>query len=209
MRCGSESKPWRQTSRVKRDQDTIVVEKNRQRAFGALVIVGFMALVSLVLLITGLVGSQAGILWMPVWLGMLGLLGFGGSAALVVQTMRAPWHLAASPENLKIHTRTYLLTVPWERVEGIGVDVVNRRLGCVLAFDDPAAVSEGVRFLARSDSPDIVTDAATMLDRMEKTYETLGYHLGIPGRILETGPEELAELLTQARTGQLWKQEGE
>ena len=194
---------------MKRDKDTIIVEKNRQRAFWALAIVGFMALVSLVLLITGLVGSQAGIVWMPVWLGMLGLLGFGGSAALVVQTMRSPWHLAVSPESLKIHTRTYVLTVPWEHVEGIGVDVVSRRLGCVLVFQDPAAVADSAQFLVRSKSPDVVADAATMLARMQASYEQMSYHLGIPGRILEKGPEELAELLTQARTGQLWGEEKE
>jgi hypothetical protein len=32
----------------------------------------------------------------------------------------------------------------------------------------------------------------------------LGYHLGIPGRILELGPAELASLLSRARTGALW-----
>ncbi len=194
---------------MRRDKDTLIVEKNRRRAFWALIIVGFMALVSLALLITGLVGNQTGILWMPVWLGALGLLGFGGSAVLVVQTMRAPWHLAVSPAHLTIHTQTYVLTVPWARVAGIGVGDVNRRHGCVLIFDDPAAVAEQARFLVRSPRPEIVTDAGAMRVRMTETYDELGYHLGIPGRILEKGPEELAEFLAQARTGQLWEQEGE
>jgi hypothetical protein len=51
-----------------------------------------------------------------------------------------------------------------------------------------------------------VTDAETMLARMKESYEKLGYHLGIPGRLLEKGPEELAEFLTKARTGQLWQE---
>ncbi len=168
-----------------------------------------MALVSLVLLLTGLLGGKSGILWMPVWLGLVGLLGFGGSAALVMQTMRAPWHLAVDRTHLTLHTPTYRLQMPWDNVAGIAVDEVNFRLGCVLIFEDPAAVAEGARFLARSKRPDVVTDAGTMLARMQDSYDKLGYHLGIPGRILEKGPEELAELLTKACTGQLWEEEGQ
>lgn len=193
---------------MKRKNDTFIVEKNRQRAFWALVIVGFMALVSLVLVITGLLGS-GGILWTPLWLGTVGLLGFGTSAALIVRTLRAPWHLAVDRAHLTLHTPTYRLQVPWDNIAGIAVDEVNFRLGCVLVFEDPAAVAEGTRFLARSQSPEVVADAGTMLARMENTFAALGYHLGIPGRILEKGPEELAEFLTRARTGQLWPQEGE
>ncbi len=191
---------------MKRDQDTIIVEKNRQRAFWALVIVGFMALVSTVLLLTGLL-NRSGILWTVVWLGALGLIGFGTSAAMVIQTMRAPWHLALSPTHLTLHTPTYRLQVPWQNVAGIAVDEVNFRHGCVLIFEDPAAVAHQTRFLARSTRPDLVTNSQTMLARMEENYDKLGYHLGIPGRILEKGPEELAELLTEARTGRLWEQE--
>lgn len=191
---------------MKRSGESIVVGKNRQRAFWALVIVGFMALVSLVLVITGFLGKP-GILWTPVWLGTAGLLGFGGSAALVVRTMRSPWHLTVSPTHLALHTPTYLLNVPWEQVAGIAVDEVNFRLGCALVFEDAAAVVDGARFRASSRRADAVTDAATMLSRMQDTHDSLGYHLGIPGRILELGPEELAEFLTSARTGQLWEQE--
>jgi hypothetical protein len=192
---------------VKRNGDTIVVDKNRRRAFWALTLVGFMILVSLVLLVTGLV-SKSGVLWTVVWLGLVGLLGFGGSAGLIVHTMRSPWHLAVSPTHLKLHTPTYLLDVPWDNVAGIAVDEVNWREGCTLVFENPAAVAESARFLARSSRPDIVTDAATMLARMKDCYANLGYHLGIPGRILEKGPAELADLLSRACSGQLW-QEGE
>jgi hypothetical protein len=186
---------------------SIVVEKNRRRARWSLALVGFMLVVSIVLLLTGLVGSS-GTLWTPVWLGLVGVVGFGGSALLVIQTMRAPWHLAVSPTHLRLHTPTYLLQVPWENVAGIAVDEVNWREGCALVFEDPARVAQDARFLARSTRPDVVTDAATMLARMQESYANLGYHLGIPGRILEKGPRELAEFLSAARTGRLWP-EGE
>jgi hypothetical protein len=202
---GGEMKQTR--GNVTQNRETTVVGKNRQRAFWALVIVGFMCLVSIVLLATGLVG-RSGILWTPVWLGAVGLLGFGASAALVIRTLRSPWHLAVHPTHLRLHTPTYLLDVPWENVAGIAVDEVNFRLGCVLIFEDPAAVAGSAQFLARSTRHDVVTDAGTMLARMRESYDNLGYHLGIPGRILEKGPEELADLLVKARTGQLW-QKGE
>jgi hypothetical protein len=184
--------------------DTIVIHKNRQRAFWALVIVGFMALVSIVLLLTGLL-NRSGIQWTTVTLGMVGLFGFGACAALVIQTMRSAWHLALSPTHLILHTPTYVLTVPWEDVAGIVVAEVNWRLGCALIFEDAVAVAQGARFLVRSSRPDVITDATRMLARMKENYAELGYHLGIPGRILEFGPEALAELLTKARTGQLWR----
>jgi hypothetical protein len=190
---------------VTQEKETIIVGKNRQRAFWALVIVGFMSLVSIVLVITGLVGSST-ILWTPVWLGTVGLLGFGGSAAMVIRTMRSPWHLAASKSGLHLHTPAYLIDVPWENVVGIAVDEVSFRMGCALIFGDPAAVAQSARFHMRSTGSDLVTDAETMLARMKESYEKLGYHLGIPGRLLEKGPEELAEFLTKARTGQLWQE---
>jgi hypothetical protein len=40
---------------------------------------------------------------------------------------------------------------------------------------------------------------------LAENYAGLGYHLGIPGRILEMGPVELAEMLSRARTGVLWE----
>jgi hypothetical protein len=184
--------------------DTIVVGKNRRRAFWALVLIAVMILTSAVLLAVGLFSTE-GIIWSLVWLGLVGLVGFGGSAGLVIQTMRAPWHLAVSRTHFKLHTPTYLIHVPWDNVAGIAVDEVNWREGCTLVFEDPALVAESARFLARSSRPDIVTDAATMLARMQDCYANLGYHLGISGRILAKRPAELAELLSQARTGQLWE----
>jgi hypothetical protein len=186
------------------NSDIIVVRKNRKRAFWALVLVGFMLLVSLVLLFTGLL-ARAGVLWTLVWLGLVGVVGFGGSAWLVIRTMRSPWHVAVSPTHFRLHTPTYLIDVPWDNVAGIAVDEVNWRDGCTLVFEDPASVADSARFLARSSRPDVVTDSATMLSRMVDCYTNLGYHLGIPGRLLEKGPEELAGFLSQARTGHLWQ----
>lgn len=183
---------------------TIVVEKNHRRAFWALVIVGFMALVSLALIVAGLLG-QRGILWLPLWLGLLGLLCFGASAVLIVRTMRSPWHLAVDPEGLTLHTQAYVMEVPWENVAGIGVDEVNFREGCVLVFESPEEVVTGTRFLVRSSRPDVVADADRLRARLAENYAGLGYHLGIPGRILEMGPVELAEMLSRARTGVLWE----
>jgi hypothetical protein len=194
---------------LKSVQDTVVIHKNRQRAFWALVIVGFMALVSIVLLLTGLL-NRSGIQWTMMTLGMVGLFGFGACAALVIQTMRSPWHLALSPTHLTLHTPAYVLNVPWENVAGIVVAEVNWRLGCSLVFEDAASVAQGARFLVRSSRPDVIADGTRMLARMQENYAELGYHLGIPGRILELGPEALAELLAKARAGQLWRKgEGE
>ncbi|MGC9333443.1 MAG: hypothetical protein ACP5JJ_04795 [Anaerolineae bacterium] len=184
--------------------DVIVVGKNRKRAFWALLIVGFMTLVSIALLLAGIMGGQE-IRWGPIWLGTIGLLGFGVSAALVIRTMRSPWHLAVSPGSLQIHTQAYVLEIPWKQIAGIAVDEVNFRDGCVLLFEDPAAVVAEARFLVRSNHPDVVTDQETMLARMAENYRDLGYHFGIPGRILELGPEELAQFLAKARTGSLWE----
>jgi hypothetical protein len=193
---------------VTNSTETIIVGKNRQRAFWALAIVAFMGLVSIVLIATGLLGKED-ILWAPVSLGTLGLLGFGASAAMVIRTMRSPWHLALDPDRLTLYTPTYILTALWENVTGIIVAEVNWRLGCALVFEDPGAVAQETRFLFRSNRPDMVSDAGTMLARMEENYTNLGYHLGIPGRILEKGPEDLAELLAKARTGELWQKEGQ
>jgi hypothetical protein len=163
-----------------------------------------MFLVSITLVLAGALGREE-VLWTPIWLGIVGLLGFGLSAALVIQTMRSPWHLAVSPDCLKIRTQTYVLEIPWVEIAGIAVDEVNFRDGCVLLFEEPATVAGEARFLARSSRPDIVTDQETMLARMRDNYDNLGYHFGIPGRILELGPEELAQFLVKARKGLLWQ----
>ena len=189
---------------MKHEGDVIIVEKNRQRAFWALAIIGFMILVSTALILAGALGSED-VLWTPVWLGTVGLLGFGVSVVLVIQTMRSPWHVAVSPTTLKIRTQAYVLEIPWAQIAGIAVDEVNFRAGCVLLFQEPTIVAGEARFLVRSNRPDVVTDQETMLARMRDNYENLGYHFGIPGRILELGPEELAQFLVKARTGQLWR----
>lgn len=88
------------------------------------------------------------------------------------------------------------------------MDTVDRKPGTVLVLEDPAVVVERARFHGRSNHADAVTDARTMAARMQENFDLTGYHLAIPGRILEIGPEELAELLVKARTGQLWKEEG-
>ena len=188
---------------MRQDGEVIVVEKNRRRALGALAIILFMGLVSLALIGAGLLGGQ-GILWTPVTLGTVGLLGFGAAAWMVVSTMRARWHLAVSPAGFRLHTPAYVLDVPWDSVAGIATNEVNYREGCVLLFEDPAAVAQAAKFLVRSDHPAVVASAAAMQARFEENMEKLGYHLGIPGRILELGPEELAGLLYRARTGALW-----
>lgn len=185
------------------DGEVIFVEKNRRRAFWALAIIVFMSLVSLVLIGAGLLVRQ-GILWTPVILGTVGLLGFGAAAWTIVGTMRARWHLAVSRAGFHLHTPAYLLDVPWDNVAGIATAEVNYREGCVLLFEDPAAVARAAKFLVRSDDPEVVASPATMQARFEENMAKLGYHLGIPGRILELGPEELASLLSRARTGALW-----
>jgi len=165
--------------------------------------VGFMILVSLALILAGILG-QRGVLWLPLWVGILGLFSFGASAALIVRTVRSPWHLAVDPQGLTLHTQAYVLEVPWDNVAGIGVDDVDFREGCVLVFEAPEEVVAGTRFLVRSSRPDVVADADRLRARLAENYASLGYHLGIPGRILEMGPAELAEFLSRARTGALW-----
>jgi hypothetical protein len=191
---------------VKRDGDVIIVEKNRRRAFWALAIIVFMSLVSLALIAAGLIGGE-GILWTPLTLGTVGLLGFGAAAWMIVSTMRARWHLAVSRTGFRLHTPAYVLDVPWDNVVGIGTGEVNYREGCVLLFEDPAAVAREAKFLVRSDHPEVVASPAAMQARFEENMDKLGYHLGIPGRILELGPAELASLLSRGRTGALWSSE--
>lgn len=185
------------------DGEVILVEKNRRRAFWALAIIVFMGLVSLALIGAGLLGGE-GILWTPLALGVTGILGFGAAAWMIVGTMRADWHLAVSPTGFRLHTPAYVLDVPWDNVAGIATAEVNHREGCALLFEDPAAVARAARFLVRSDHPEVVASADKMEGRFEENMDKLGYHLGIPGRILELGPEELARLLARARTGELW-----
>jgi hypothetical protein len=172
-----------------------------------MIIVLFMLPVSGWLLYTGLLPGRPDVAWAMIIFGVAGLAAFAASAAAIIRTMRSPWHLALDPTRLVLHTPTYDLDVPWERISGIVVDDVNRKPGCALIFDDPAAVVQGATFHTASERPGAVNDAATMRTRLQENYERGGYHLGIPGRLLELGPHALAERLVMARTGQLWKEE--
>lgn len=188
-------------------QEAIIVHKNRTRALWSLVIVVFFVPISIWLVILGLQPGRPDVSWSLVLFGALGVVTFTGSAILVIRTMRAPWRLEIHPAHLVFYTPTYDLTVPWDNIAGIAVDEVSRRLGCVLIFEDLAALVQGARFHSQASRPDAVTNARTMQARMEENLDALGYHLGIPGRILEMGPEELAGLLARACTGQLWTEE--
>jgi hypothetical protein len=192
---------------LRRDGETITVEKNRKRAFWSLVIVLFFIPVSGILLVLGLQSSRGGINWSLVMFGLLGLFVFAGSAGLVVRTMRAPWRLEIDPSHLSLFAPTYDLQVPWEQVAAIAVDEFNRRLACVLVFEDLPALVQRATFHRGASQQSAVTSQATMQARLEENFANLGYHLAIPGRILELGPEELARVLVDARTGALWRQE--
>jgi hypothetical protein len=183
----------------------IIVHKNRKRAIWSLIIIFFFVPISAWLVFLGLQPGRADISWSLVLFGVLGVVAFGGSAILIIQTMRAPWHLAVSPAHLALYTPTYDLVVPWDYIAGIAVDEVARRPGCVLIFEDVSAVVQRAEFHRRSSRPDAVVNARTMQTRMEENFDAWGYHLAIPGRILEMGPEELAGLLAKARTGTLWQ----
>jgi len=190
------------------EADLIIVRKNRKRALWSLAIILFMVPVSAWLLFLGLQPGRPEIGWTLVLFGALGLVSFLGSAALILSVLRKPWHLELTLPHLKLFTPTYDLCVPWSQIAGIAVDEVNRRTGCALVFEDIAEVIQGATFHHRTNRTDAVTDRATMQARMEANFCDWGYHLAIPGRILEIGPEELARLLTRARTGALWQDEG-
>lgn len=190
-------------------QEPIIVEKNRQRGFWALVIVVCFIPISAILVILGLQPGRPDVSWSLILFGILGLLAFGGSALAIIQTMRSPWHVALTPAQLTLYTPTYDLFVPWDKIVGIAVHEVNRREGCALVFDDLPGLVAQARFHHRSRQADAVNDPETMQARMEANFEAAGYHLAIPGRILEAGPDELAQLLARGRTGQLWQEESE
>lgn len=185
-------------------QETIIVRKNRMRAFWALVIVLFMVPISGWLLVTGLQPGRPDIAWALVIFGLVGLAVFTASAVGIIRTMCSPWHLSIGPSRMTLYTETYDLNVPWDSIAGIVVDEVNRRPGCALIFKDPTQVVQAATFHANVQRPDAVTDAETMQARMQENSDELGYHLGIPGRLLELGPEALAELLARAQAGQIW-----
>jgi hypothetical protein len=185
----------------------IIVHKNRKRALWSLVIIIFFVPISGWLVFLGLQPGRPDVSWSLVLFGILGIVAFGGSAVMIIRTMRAPWHLEVNDAELVLYTPLYDLALPWDSIAGIAVDEVNRRTGCVLIFEDVADIVRRARFHGRPSRPDAVTNAKKMQSRMEENLQSWGYHLAIPGRILEMGPEELAELLTKARTGQLWTEE--
>lgn len=179
---------------------SIIVEKNRQRGLAALMIVLFFVPISIWLVLWGLQPGRPDVSWALVLFGFLGVLAFGASGVLVIRVMRGPWRLEISPAHLALYTPTYDLKVPWEQIAGIAVDEVNRRLCCVLVIENVASVVQGTEFHNRSGRPDAVTDPGMMQARMEENFHLHGYHLVIPSRILEIGPEKLAELLTEAKS---------
>lgn len=188
-------------------KEAIIVHKNRKRAFGALIIILFFVPISGLLVVLGVQPGRADIGWSMILFGVLGLVTFLGSAILIIRTLRAPWHLEVNPACLVLYTPVYDLEVPWDNIAGIAVDEVSRRPGCVLIFEDVATVAQRAQFHGKATRPDAITNAGLMQTRMEENFERWGYHLGVPGRILEMGPEELAGLLAKARTGKLWREE--
>jgi hypothetical protein len=186
--------------------EPIIVDKNRKRALWSLVIVVFFIPISALLVLLGLQPGRPEVSWALVLNGIAGAVTFAASAVAVIRILRSPWHLAIYREQMALYTPNYDLEVPWSRVVGIAVDEINRKPSCVLVFDDVAAVVQRAEFHNQSKRPDAVTSAGTMQARMEENFEGSGYHLTIPSRILELGPEELAELLSKARRGTLWKE---
>jgi len=188
-------------------REPIVIEKNRKRAFWALVIVLFFVPVSGVLVFLGAQPGREDISWVIVTFGVVGILAFSWGAVMIVRTMRAPWRLELDRAGLVLYAPGYDLEVPWESIAGIAVDAVGRKDGCVLIFEDAATVAQRARFHGDTASRGAVTDAGVMQTRMARNFNELGYHLGIPGRILEVDAGELAGLLARARTGKLWGEE--
>jgi hypothetical protein len=190
-------------SRDKMDNETVVVGKNRRWGWWALGMIALGLPVSALFLYLGIRPGLPGVSWALVVFGLLGLLAFAAYGRIIIRTLRSPWRLELTPGHLGLYTPAYDLSVPWVRVVGIAVDEVDRRLGCVLAFDDAAAVAAGAVFHGET-VQGAVTNAGRMRVRMEENFRQRGYHLGIPGRILELGPDALAAMLARARTGELW-----
>jgi hypothetical protein len=184
-------------------QIPIILRKNRKRALGALLIIIFFVPISAWLVYMGLQPGRPDVSWALVLFGVLGVVSFTASGVAVIRTMRAPWRVELAPAGLALYTPAYDLELPWAQIAGIAVDVVNRRKQCALVLEDLSVV-EGAHFHSRARRPDAVDSAQVMRSRMKANFQESGYHLIIPGRILETGAEELADLLTQARTGTLW-----
>jgi hypothetical protein len=192
---------------VQEIKEPIIVQKNRKRAFWALVIVLFFVPISGLLVFLGTQPGRKDISWVIVTFGVLGIVAFTWGAIMIVRTMRAPWHLELTRAGLVLYTPGYDLEVPWDDIAGIGVDSIGRKAGCVLVFEDAAAVAQRARFHGADASRGAVANAGMMQARMAQNFKELGYHLGVPGRILEIDAEQMAELLARARTGKLWEEE--
>ena len=190
-------------------KETITVQKNQRRALWALIIVLFFVPVSGMLVYLGSRPGREDIGWAIIGFGLIGLVTFSWSAVMIVRTMRSSWRLEVGPAALVLYTPGYDLEVPWDTVVGIAVDRVARKPGCVLIFEDVEAAVQRTRFHARSTGRGAVTNASMMQAQMEANFRQLGYHLGIPGRILEMNADELAGFLARARTGDLWREEAQ
>lgn len=188
-------------------REQIIIHKNRKRAIWSLAIVIFMVPVSALLVLLGLQPGRPEVAWALVLFGTLGIVAFTVSAIRIIHTMRSPWRLEVVPRCLRLYTPTYDLDIPWDCIAGIAVDEVNGKPGCVLVVEDPAIVAQRATFHQGSKRRDAVADATTMQARMEETFDSNGFHLAFPGRILELSPDELAELLAKARQGVLWRDE--
>ena len=186
--------------------ETVVVRNNRLWAWWALAMIAAGLFFSGWLLSISLRPGRASLSSMTGIMGILGLIVFSFCGWAAIRTLRAPWRLELSRTQLTFFTRAYDLSVPWERVSGIAVTEVDRRPGCALVFDDVAAAVEGARFHPVRAAQGAVASASQMRDRMEGSFRRAGYHLGIPARVLELGPEPLAKLLARARTGDLWQE---
>jgi hypothetical protein len=189
--------------------ETIIVQKNQRRAFWALIIVLFFVPVSGILVYLGSRPGREDIGWAIIAFGLLGLVTFSWSAVMIVRTMRSAWRLEVSPAALVLYTPGYDLEAPWDGIAGIAVDKVDRKPGCILIFEDVEAVVQRARFHGNGTGRGAVTNASMMQAQMEGNFERLGYHLGIPGRILEMDADELARFLARARTGELWGEEAQ
>jgi hypothetical protein len=193
---------------VIRDGDAFIIRKNRKLAIGSLIIVAFMVPVSIWLLVAGLRLGRPEVAWAVVIFGIFGTFAFLASAVAIVRTLISPWRLVLERTGLTFYAPAFDLDVPWEQIVGIAVDEVYSRPGCVLVFDDVEAVIQRATFHPGRANRDAVGNATEMRQRMVHNYETMGYHLGIPRRLLELGPEALASTLAQARTGELWREGG-
>lgn len=189
--------------------ETIVVQKNQRRAFWALFIVLVFVPVSGVLVYLGSRPGREDIGWAIIAFGLVGFAAFSWSAVMIVRTMRSSWRLEVNPAALVLYTPGYDLEAPWDSVVGIAVDRVSRKPGCVLIFEDVEAVTQRTRFHTAAAGRGAVTDVGMMRAQMEANFQQLGYHLGIPGRILEMDAGHLAGFLAQARTGELWRKEAQ